>query len=100
MPVFIKIDVEGFEKEVLSGLTKRINTLSFEYCVPEQLQQAIDCINILAESNPSMKFNFSIGESMEFNTDNWLPASEMIEFMNTAQFINTGFGDVYGKNFN
>jgi FkbM family methyltransferase len=99
VPAFIKIDVEGFEKEVLSGLTKKINALSFEYCVPEQLSQAIGCIKILAVSNPSMKFNFSTGESMKLESSNWLPAAEMLSFMNSDNFISTGFGDIYGKNF-
>jgi len=99
VPAFIKIDVEGFEKEVLSGLTKKINALSFEYCVPEQLSQAIDCINVLTVSNPAMKFNFSAGESMKLEMDNWLTAPDMLKFMNADQFSNTGFGDIYGKNF-
>lgn len=100
VPAFIKIDVEGFEKEVLSGLTKKINALSLEYCIPEQLSQAVDCIKILSVSNPNMKFNFSTGESMKLEMDLWLPAYDMLMFMNTQDFISTGFGDIYGKNFN
>ncbi|PZR11681.1 MAG: hypothetical protein DI539_20470, partial [Flavobacterium psychrophilum] len=37
-PKFIKIDVEGYELEVLKGLNKPINMMSFEYAVPENLQ--------------------------------------------------------------
>jgi FkbM family methyltransferase len=100
VPAFIKIDVEGFEKEVLSGLTKKINALSFEYCVPEQLSQALDCIEALKISNPLMEFNYSIGETMKFEMNDWLSADEMLIFLKTKQFITTGFGDIYGKNFN
>ena len=99
-PVFIKIDVEGFEKEVLSGLSKKINSLSFEYCVPEQSSQAADCIKILSVSNPDMKFNYSTGETMKFEMNDWLSATDMLVFMNTDQFVSTGFGDIYGKNLN
>ena len=99
VPAFIKIDVEGFEKEVLSGLTQKINSLSFEYCIPEQLNQVIDCINLLTISNPKMKFNFSIGETMKFELQTWLNADEMLALVKSEKFLSTGFGDVYGKNF-
>jgi FkbM family methyltransferase len=99
VPAFIKIDVEGFEKEVLSGLTQKIKALSFEYCVPEQQEQALDCIRILSSSNPVMKYNYSPGESMKFELQNWLMADEMISIVRSEKFITTGFGDIYGKNF-
>ena len=31
MPSFIKIDVEGFEDQVLAGLTRQVPALSFEF---------------------------------------------------------------------
>ena len=99
IPAFIKIDVEGFEKEVLSGLSKKVHALSFEYNVPEQLAVAKDCINVLTNSNPQMKFNFSAGESMKLEIDSWLSASDMLKFIDSNEFISTGFGDIYGKNF-
>jgi FkbM family methyltransferase len=99
VPSFIKIDVEGFEKEVLSGLSQKINALSFEYCVPEQLEQAMDCIKALKVSNPAMKFNYSVNESMKMEMEFWLSAQEMLAFLQTDKFINSGFGDIYGKNF-
>jgi len=99
VPAFIKIDVEGFEKEVLSGLTQKIKALSFEYCVPEQHEQALDCIRVLLASNPDMKYNYSTGESMKFELDDWLIADEMIRLVRSEKFVTTGFGDIYGKNF-
>jgi FkbM family methyltransferase len=99
VPAFIKIDVEGFEREVLSGLTQKIKALCFEYCVPEQMEQTLECISLLAVSNPRMKYNFSIGESMKFEMKKWLSAFDMLRVMNSEKFISTGFGDVYGKNF-
>ena len=44
LPVFCKIDVEGFEYSVLRGLTKPINVISFEF-TREFLDEATRCIN-------------------------------------------------------
>ena len=46
-----------------------------------------------------MKFNFSIGETMKFELQTWLNAEEMLAMMKSEKFLSTGFGDVYGKNF-
>lgn len=61
-PHFIKIDVEGYELEVLKGLTQAINWISFEYTVPEQTQKAIDCILQIQKFNPNIQCNYSIEE--------------------------------------
>ena len=39
MPKFIKIDVEGYELDVLKGLTIPVEIISFEYTVPEQINK-------------------------------------------------------------
>ena len=43
-PTFCKIDVEGFEYQVLKGLSGAIRALSFEY-VSDFLQPAVDCVD-------------------------------------------------------
>lgn len=47
VPSYIKIDVEGFEMEVLKGLTQPIENISFEYTLPEMKNEAINCVNYL-----------------------------------------------------
>jgi FkbM family methyltransferase len=95
IPNFIKIDVEGFEYEVLKGLSCPVNYISFEYTIPEQLTKAIDCIKRIKEVNPRIECNYSIAETMEMELDRWLPSDAMIELIQTNSFINTSFGDIY-----
>ncbi len=95
VPVFIKVDVEGFELEVLKGLTSPIRCISFEYAVPEHLDKAIACIDRLIEINNDIECNFSIGESMELAFDEWLPAEAMKIYAKSSAFLDSFFGDVY-----
>jgi len=46
MPFYCKIDVEGFEHSVLSGLTRQIPVISFEFCA-EGLDQTQACLDLL-----------------------------------------------------
>lgn len=95
-PKFIKIDVEGFEYEVLSGLSKQIEYISFEYTTPEMLFNASLCFYKLKQIMPDCKFNWSIGESMKF-ADNWIDSEQMESLLASKRFIDTGFGDIYSK---
>jgi FkbM family methyltransferase len=95
VPVFIKIDVEGFELQVLKGLSVPIKTISFEYAAPEQSQRAIDCINRIEQINPAIECNYAVGESMELALKEWLPANKMREHILSQEFGNTFFGDIY-----
>lgn len=97
LPHFIKIDVEGYEVNVLKGLTQPVNYISFEYMVPEQSSLVVDCIETLKkiETSGYMECNYSIGEGMTWALDKWISADEMIEYVSKPYFIDTGFGDVY-----
>lgn len=95
VPKFIKIDVEGYELEVLKGLTYAVDIISFEYTVPEQIQNTKDCISQVEKYNSEIECNYSIAESMEFALENWQSATNFKNYINTKEFISTGFGDIY-----
>jgi len=94
VPVFCKIDVEGYEYDVLKGLTKPLKTLSLEYIVPENLQVLINCINHLKELG-EIECNYSFAEKMDMSLSTWLSGSEMVKYIQTQEFIKTSWGDIY-----
>lgn len=96
-PAFIKIDVEGYELEVLKGLNSPVNMISFEYTTPEQTERAIDCIERVRSVNPDIECNYSVGESMEFAMTKFINVGDMLDLVNSRKFVETGFGDIYLK---
>jgi FkbM family methyltransferase len=94
-PSFIKIDVEGYESEVLSGLSTPVKCVAVEF-VPECVQNTMKCIDHLS-SLSAVEAKLSLGESMEFETPSWLSADEIKRVLNdhVANADHTTFGDVY-----
>jgi FkbM family methyltransferase len=99
LPKFVKIDVEGYELEVLKGLTQIIPLISYEYTTPEQTDKALACLNLLHSITPKIECNYSVGESMNFELSTWKTKEEMEEIINSSDFISTGFGDIYIRSF-
>lgn len=92
VPVFIKIDVEGYEYEVLRGLSRSVKALSFEF-TPERIETSFKCIKYL-QTLGEIYLNFSVGESMEFALEEWVTPSEMVNFLSNLKSDRL-FGDVY-----
>ena len=95
-PDFCKIDVEGYELEVLKGLTQSVSLLSFEYTIPEFTDKAIECLNYLSTLG-DYKCNYSSGESLKFGMDNWLSPSDFIPYLQKLPDLGVRDGDIYVK---
>ena len=93
-PAFCKIDVEGYEYDVLKGLSKPLKALSLEYIVPENTEVLVNCLKHLSNLG-NIECNFSYGETMKFTLEQWKSGQEMIDFVQTKTFIDTSYGVVY-----
>jgi FkbM family methyltransferase len=91
-PAFCKIDVEGFEFEVLKGLSQPMKVVSIEF-TPEFIDSTVNSINRLS-SLGMIWFNYSVGESMVLSLGKWVKADEMCDILGTLP-VKTIFGDVY-----
>ncbi len=98
-PKFIKIDVEGFELQVLKGLSQPVEYMSFEYTVPEKKDAVVKCLDRIIEisGNNKVLFNYSVGESMIWKLEKWLTPEEMKEEIDSTRFLKSDFGDIYSK---
>lgn len=94
-PAFVKIDVEGFEIEVLRGLSRPVPALSFEF-TPECLQMALACVERLKDLG-FQRFNYSPGESMRLEKAGWIAASDLCARLEGLRGDAIAFGDVYAR---
>ncbi|MFG6666284.1 FkbM family methyltransferase [Halomonas sp. HNIBRBA4712] len=69
MPCFIKIDVEGFEAEVLKGLSHPVAALSVEF-VAGVLEVSHACVEEITRLG-DYRFNAVAGERRDFRFDEW-----------------------------
>lgn len=90
-PTFCKIDVEGYEANVLEGLTQRIPVLSFEFSsgLLEETRRCIRHLNTLGEAT----YNFAQGPSPNLRLETWVTGTILLSRL--AELEERTTGDVY-----
>lgn len=92
-----KIDVEGFEGEVIKGLSKSIKMISFEFTpTPGLIKKSIKSVEYLSGIG-DVKFNYSFGETMSFALDEWVTSNEIREIILSIPSKTSFSGDIYAK---
>jgi FkbM family methyltransferase len=92
IPKFVKIDVEGFEADVLAGLSQALPTLSFEFTTIQR-DVALACLDRVAALG-DYRFDVALGESQMFDLGRWSPAATLRRYIvNLPHEANSG--DIY-----
>ena len=94
VPVFCKIDVEGFEPAVLQGLSQPIPMLSLEY-TPADIPSSLACIDRLSQLG-DYEYNWSVGEGQKLDENVWLSPAAMRSLLEKMK-IDDPSGDFYAK---
>ncbi len=66
-PDYVKIDVEGLEKEVITGLGQTVSLLSFECNLPDFKEETLWIISHLHQLNPNVQFNYVRDKGLELD---------------------------------
>jgi len=74
LPFFVKIDVEGYELNVLRGMKRPVPYLSFEVNLPEFRQEGLQCIELLENLAADGKFNYAVDCRVGLVLREWLDA--------------------------
>ena len=93
-PALCKIDVEGFEAEVLRGLSQPLPLVSFEY-LPATITVAHTCLEQLAALG-EYEFNWFPGESHRWASPVWLDMPAMTAQLDTLA-AGRASGDIFAR---
>jgi len=95
-PIFCKIDVEGYEAEVLKGLSTPVQALSLEFhCHSQGVGKVQECLMLLSKLG-SYEFNITAGETAELLLPDWISMEALASsFPNCAS--PHPYGDIFAR---
>jgi FkbM family methyltransferase len=91
VPKYVKVDTEGFDYEVLCGMSFEPSILSFEF-LSADLNVARNCISALE----GRLFNFVVEEQSRFHLGTWVNSSELLRHL-SALPREALYGDVFAR---
>ena len=94
VPIFIKIDVEGYELNVIRGLQRPVRYLSFEVNLPEFRAEGLQCVELLGRLATAGKFNYAVDCEQGLILEQWLSSDE---FLNVLEKCTEGAIEVFWK---
>lgn len=95
-PAFCKVDVEGFELDVLSGLSRPVKALSFEYLPPAHDAALAVLERVEGLGGGAYRYNYSPVETLTWASDRWLDATELVALLERVRPAGRS-GDVYAR---
>ncbi|GAH83957.1 unnamed protein product, partial [marine sediment metagenome] len=82
-PAFVKVDVEGYEEEVIQGLSQPVNYMCFEF-TPEFIESAIGGVRHLARLG-KVVFNYCSGtHPFKLALHRWVDAEQICSILEAA----------------
>ena len=95
-PKFIKVDVEGFEKEALAGLTVAPSILSFEF-ISEFSKKIDECLQQKCFDG-SFEFNIAWERSTKLSLETWVSKTDILSIVSKPDFARREtYGDIYAR---
>ena len=91
VPRFVKIDVEGYEEQVLSGMSFSPDFLSIEFHT-STLDMSCRCLTRLK----GYEFNLILDEEPQFVGSDWLSSAEIIDWIASYRG-DKDFGDIVAR---
>jgi FkbM family methyltransferase len=94
LPRLIKIDVEGYELNVLNGLSHPVRWVTFEY-TPGLLDETEKCVRRMNQISGRYLFNYCLGENLSFVLAEHIDFSTFVDAVLPQVRAQGQFGDIY-----
>lgn len=101
-PHYIKVDVEGFELEVMRGLSKPVPYISFELNLPDFRAEGIEIAGMLTRIMPGVRFNYcsepaaeAFSSQQDLKSAHWMTSAELCALLASTDLP---YLEVYARN--